>query len=468
MSPGSLEIPKRPMMGRQSRAFGSQADFMDNALGGNVLNPDNLAVADYMDMLLNDETVASGLEFIALSIVNSMGPYENTNKRGQKYYDEMIDRCETDLPQFVRETAVTGCAVGFSVGEKVFDFADGKIWLKRLPVVDPDGWKFVMDRKLGSPTYGQVLGGRQTRAVIFKDVIPADKLAVYSHNSLYGNPYGHSRLKPVYAPYVMKKETLLQWGRTLERYGTPAPVGYGTGSLNAPESDYLDPTKQNTVGGNILTMLQNLAENSAAVLPEGVRLELMEAKTSLGEDFERAQNHFNKLILRGLLIPALLFEPSDIGSFALGKKHFEIFIRSINNLVQELQRMLMREVIAPLLRWNFGPSMPLGGFRTQLLEEEDLKLWSEIFFSLTTAGYLLPELRDDSDMVRNRIGLKPLSDEDLQKVAADKKAARDKAASGQNMAPGQAGDGRRGTDPGLPMATPQAPGKPQGRQGEIQ
>ena len=318
-----------------------------------------------------------------------------------------------------------------------------------------------MDKRPGYANYGQVLGGKQTKFTgPFEPYIPSDKLAVYSHNSLYGNPYGSSRLKSIYAPYVMKKETLLQWGRTLERYGTPAPLAHGAGSLNAVESDYLDASKQTTVGANILAMLNNLAENTAAVLPEGVTVTLMEAKDALGQDFERAQNHFNKCMLRGLLIPALLFEPTDIGSFALGKKHFEIFIRSINNLVKEIQRMLMREIIEPLLGWNFGPSMPLGGFRTQLLEEEDLKLWSEIFFSLTTAGYLLPELRDDSDMVRDRIGLKPLSDEDLKKVADDA-SARSRKASGENMATSLATDAA-GLTRAAQWPRPRLPGSPKG------
>lgn len=454
----------RPKGGRQSLGFGG--DNLWNLLGmfgqNIVPNPDCLTVEDYRS-LSREVAIKAAIKYTALTVMANFGPYENPNARAKKMVDELFDRCETSLADWGYEAISCSKWAGYSATEEVYYYDAGKIWVKELPVIDP-AFRFIIEQDITSPNYGKVSGLIQDAVGLINPdrKISIDRLLLHTNNPAFGNPYGESDIKAIYPQTIAKRAMFLQWGRTLEKYGTPPVIG-ATENLNGEEDSWLTPGTTTTRGDNVMDMLERLGEDALAVLPEDVRIQLLELKAAVGEDFERHQNFCTKEQLRAFLIPALLFEPTDIGSFALGEKHFEIFLASSIDDTERLQRSLMRGLIAPILRWNLGPNVPLGGFAKPQLTKEMLQALSAIFFSLTNAGYMDPGARDDSDFVRSFLRMKPFNDEQLAK-SGERHHAK-KAGAGENLPAGQAPDGNRGTDPGQPSATPQAPGTPQGRSG---
>jgi hypothetical protein len=452
------DIPDRPRPGRRSRPFGNYWDHLGYTLGSRLINPDNLSVENYRMMVDEDETVSSAIEFTTLNVVEAFGVYHNTNRRARNYEEQLWAQCQDSLAGYLRE-ALTALWAGYSVAERVYHCDGSKLWLDQLPVIDPAGVDFVMETDRTSRRYGRVAGVAH-RLMALDEPIGIESLAIYSHNSLFGNPWGRSRCKSMFPNWVSKKALFLQWGRTLERYGTPTSIGKSQ-NLQQLEEHWEKPDQQATRGENLLDMLERLHETGQAALPTDIELVLIEAKAALGEDFERAQNHFNKCILRGLLIPALLFEPTDIGSFALGQKHFEIFMSSVHMIADELRRIVLRYIIGPLLRWNFGTRIPIGEYRAPKLLVADQKLWAEIFFSMANAGFIRKDLQEDANVVRDRLGF-PLWEEMPAPAPVEPVPS---GAPGEGLPGDKAPDGRGGLDPGFPSPTPQAPSKPQGRRG---
>lgn len=437
---------------RSSRPFDWTTAFGWNGL---LPNPDNIPASLYRQMAETDETISAGLEFIELTCLAHLGDYQNPNKRAQDYINTMWEACNSPFQQVVSEI-LSALRFGFSVMELVLRPGNGRIWLDELPGIKAETVWFVPQTDPTAQDFGRVTGIKQVTDMT--KVIPRKDLAIYTHRGYNSNPYGQSRLKSIYKNWVLKNALLKNWGVALEAYGSPIAVGK---TANANQAENVNGTGKSR-GEQMLTQLSNLQGGSSLVVDLADSVEFLQAKISIGNDFERAQNHLNKCQLRGLLIPALLFEPTDIGSFALGSKHFEMFLRSIGRLLMDVKQVLVYQVYRPLLWTNFGTNCPLGEFVSQKLEEEDLKLWSEIFFALTQSGFINKRKLDDYNSVRAKFNMAPATS--LEDLPAE--APMPASGSGQNdngRPSGQVSGGTEGTNTKNPEANPHAPKGPQGR-----
>jgi len=460
-------IPNRPKFGRKSRPFASPWEIFYGALGNVIANTDNLTTSDYREMATQDDAIKFALKYSSLCVCENLGHYENDNKRVKTYVDEMLARCETSFLDWAQEVVWSSKWAGYAVSERVVEYGAGKLWLKSLPVLDPE-LQFCMDQDPKSPRYGDVRGVRQTLngSASFLDPakeLPVETLVIHTNDGFAGDPYGQSDLKACYPYYIAKKALRLQWARTLEKYGTPTALANAEG-LNIEELSWKTGGGTVTRADNIMAMLESLGEDALGVMPKDIEVQFLQASTALGADFERHENHANKCMFRAQLLPSLLVDAGENGSFALVSNHFKVFLSSIMSDAAKLQRTFLRYVIAPFIRWNFGENAPIGNFSRPAIQDERLASLGAYFFSMTNAGYMTPGSREDSDLVRDQGGLKPLTDEQL-KEAGKKAAAANapKPGAGENMPPGVAPDGLRGTDPGQPHTTPQAPAGPQGR-----
>lgn len=449
---------------RGSTPFDGFLPVFQAFIQSNIANPDNLGADIYRRMLETDETVSSGIDFIGSTVIPHLGEYTNPNKRAQKYIDSLWLNCATSLEQVVEEL-ILALVFGWAVGEIVLREGDGKIWLDDVPFLMPESTTISIESDPKKQNFGRVKSFKQRNGT--GQELPVSKMVYWAHRIRNSNPYGQSRLKPAYKSWFFKDVFLKDWGAALSMFGSPIAVAEMT-NMNAQEADANGVAT--TSGQNMLSTLKNLRGGSAIVhgMQDKVRLE--QAKVSVGKDFESAENHLNKCILRALLIPALLFEPTDIGSFALGSKHFEIFMRSIVRIVKDLHRVILLQIYRPLLWLNFGQKCPLGEFKAQVMEEEDLKLWAEILFSLVSAGFMSKRELDDLNAGRAKFNLPPLS----KLPAPDPAPAPPAAGHAQDpnlpsqtdragQVAGKPADGREQSTTNQPRPGGRTPTRPQGR-----
>lgn len=440
---------KTPHKGaRQSRPFDWTTAF---GWMGTLPNSDNIPASLYRQMSETDETISAGLEFIELTCLAHLGDYQNPNKRARDYIRDMWAYSHTPFQQAVSEI-LSALRYGFSVMELVTRPNGSLIWLDELPGIKAETIHFIAETDPAKQNYGRITGIKQTTDL--SKQISREDLAIYSHRGYNSNPYGNSRLKSIYKNWVLKNALLKNWGVALEAYGSPIALGKTANASQMENADGVGETRSQ----QLLSQLSNLQGGSALVVDNEDTVELVQAKISIGNDFERAQNHLNKCMLRGLLIPALLFEPTDIGSFALGSKHFELFLRSIGRLLLDVKRVLLDQVYRPLLWANFGTNCPVGDFVTQKLEEEDLKLWSEIFFAMTQSGYLSARRLEDLNTVRSKFNVDTVTE-----LLPEAPKAPSDSQGDNGQVSGEVAGGTEGTNTGRPQATPQRPSGPQGR-----
>ena len=243
----------------------------------------------------------------------------------------------------------------------------------------------------------------------YKVSLEADHIIHYAHDhaSAYGNPYGRSLLKRVYKSWFVKDAILKAWALTLERHGTPLPIG----KVANGDSEVLLPDGSMTTRRQLmLDVLNDLSNSSALVLDKtgGEEVELTRVAGSVGDDFLKAEEHLNRMMLRGLLMPALVLDNSNTGSYSLGKEHRDIYDLATKALLTEVLETVLEQLVRPLLTWNFGPDLESwGDFERVDLQTEDQKTMAEVYSALASAGWISPENLEDLNQVRHRLGFSP-------------------------------------------------------------
>lgn len=438
--------PSQPFT-RTSRGLSDWSDFTRR-----LRNPDDIGIPTYLRMVDGDETVGAGIEFISLSVINYIGEYYHPRTKIQKFVREDILGMRSLLSVFVEEM-LSGLWAGSATAELHLTEINGKVRTVDLPVLPPTTYDYTIESE-GINT-GCIAGvkQRQTKGEKF---IAARSLIHWAHRGRFGNPYGNSRLKAAWKYWFPKDVLLACWGKTLEQYASPKPIA------RHPTPHVMIEVDGTTMrrGDYLLQQLSTLSESSQMVLDPEVILEFLEMKRSFGPDFEQWQAWSNQMILRACLIPSLLFTGGDgKGSYALAGKQTEVYNKGVYRIRDSICHALIHHWIAKMIFINYGEqSQGYGEFRGQSLEEEDLKMWSEIFYSMVQSNFIRAHVAEDFEFVRQKLGL-PLN------VAPPPEPAPEGGGSGggKDGIPGEAPDGQDGNGPSQPRSTPKTPKKKQGR-----
>jgi SPP1 gp7 family putative phage head morphogenesis protein len=243
---------------------------------------------------------------------------------------------------------LSGLDYGFSITEKIFKPSDTpkfgtKIILKDLKTRAPHSFD-----KIEQDERGNIVAIKQD--ISGDDVVIDPKKILYfinkkDHN--FDSPFGKSDLNVgIYRAWWSKDNIIKFWNIFLERFGMPTVVGTYPKGEGGQRKEFL-------------RVLKNIQARSSISIPEGFLVEFLSGKSAnSGEGgYEKAIDKYNMMIARAMLVPDLMgFSGKEVsgGSFALGQEHFGIFFDIINNTRKQLERHINRDIIAPLLLWNFG------------------------------------------------------------------------------------------------------------------
>ena len=275
------------------------------------------------------------------------------------YLDCLFDESLLDI--------LTCIDFGFSITEKVFKITDTQKWGKKI-VLDqlrtrpPDTFEFDQDSQ------GNIIKIRQHTAGADIE-IDAPKVIHYMYQPEYDNPYGTSELNlGIYRAWWSKNAIIKFWNIYLERFGMPTVVGKYPQGMSSGIND-------------LKAVLKNIQSKTSIIIPEEVKLELLNAGSGGQDGYEKAIDKYNIMIARKALIPDLLGlsgAQTSGGSYALGASQFNMFYNNIRNETKKLERMINREIIQPLVAWNFGNNIECVLKINQVDEErkqKDLDLW---------------------------------------------------------------------------------------------
>lgn len=339
---------------------------------GYINNPD--PVSYYREMVQTDATIAACLEFVSLAVVSKLGDYTHPDKDIQDFIRANFEQLEGSFVDTCK-SLMSFLWAGYAVAEIVTEVKDDRVWLHSLPILPAENVRFKLDEDPGSLNYGSLAEVIQNPQMVSEAHLPAEKCLIIRNDypgSAEQSPYGLSRLKCILSIYAAKVEAEKNWAYALGRYGSPI-LQY---ELENPAQ------KVKTSDGRIMTAFEQAQEqvNAAGELKgvvsfKGNNLQMIYPPAGIGEGFKKACDYYNRLIMRGLLIPSLLFDNGDTGSYSLGQEHYKLFDVSLDAILSILTEAVLEQLVRPLVDWNFGEQEDYGGFEvkaTSLDTEEKL------------------------------------------------------------------------------------------------
>lgn len=369
---------------------------------GAVLNPELTSISEYERMLTTDETVSAGIKYITTAVLSRIGEYHHDNPKIKDFVQENLwDVMDGNFLGSCEEL-LSALWAGFSTGELVMKQHGGKFWLDRLAVYHPRSLQFRID-KHGQLTEDGVV--QNTPLGVF--TIPTHQSVILTHNKRFGNVFGSSILKPARKNWLLKDPILKMWALALDRFGTPLTVFYVPGGrvvdqVTGEEKDALaaaTETVANIQSGTSLVFQAGTDQSGKA------DAKVLSAGGTGTDAFYSAVTYLNKMILRSMMTPSLVFdEGAKSGSNALGQGHIETFDRVIEGIYSELTESILDQIVGRLIWWNFG-ERDKGSFLPQSPSIDERKLTAEMFTEMVNTGAMSPAREEDFKFMRSNLGL---------------------------------------------------------------
>lgn len=347
-------------------------------------NPDDLVTSkgfDIYDRMQNDSQVRACLNIKKLSILS----------RGWQVHPASQDAKNVKIAEFVRfclddmrgsvidvlNDILDALAKGFSISEinwKIIESGPyaGMIGLDSVKSKDPAGITFETDEYLNLEALWQG-PGREIK-------LPPEKFLIYSYMPRYELPYGTSDLRSAYRHWWSKDVIMRFYSVYLEKFGSPTVVGaYARGTPKSQQDD-------------LLKVLDRIQQETAIVLPDDIKVELLEAQRGGDSGYLQAIEYHDRQIAKAILGQTLTTdEGMRFGSFALAKVHLDVMRMTLEKVKRDVEETVMQEqLIRRLVEYNFGtercPEFSLGTLR-----ERDLTLLADVVSKLVTGGVVAPD-----------------------------------------------------------------------------
>uniref|UniRef100_A0A6M3ITT5 Uncharacterized protein n=1 Tax=viral metagenome TaxID=1070528 RepID=A0A6M3ITT5_9ZZZZ len=212
--------------------------------------------------------------------------------------------------------------------------------------------------------------------------LPVDKFVIYSYNKEFSNYYGQSDLRSAYRSWWSKEILIRFMNIYMERFGMPLAVGTYPKGLSKPDKDALN------------TVLDNIQAKYAITIPEDMKVELLGVGTGGENQYRSAIEMHNKFISRSILVPDLMGfnEMSGGGSYALGKKHFDVFLWILQKLGRDVEETLVGEqIIKQLVDYNYNNVVDYPSFKFESITAEGTATRANIIQMGVTGGFINPE-----------------------------------------------------------------------------
>ncbi len=397
----------KPQVGQ----IGNQLQSTFSLFDGAILNPDAALVNEYERMLDTDETVSAAFYFLTLCVINYLGEYSHPDGKITEFIHNCFEKIDGSI-LLSCEDILSALWAGYSATEIVWRADSSGVMPDYLATYHPSTIYFKVNdtgrlEKIKQINIDNAMGID----------LPKEKVVVFSFQKKFGNYYGKSAFKRIRKNWLLKDAILKMWASALDKFGTPLMVAI------VPDGNIIDPETKQEISQleYAIKLLDNLQHGTALALSaNGARgtaggqggqqipdvKALMTGGAGVGSAFNLAIGYFNKMICRGLLIPSLVFdEGARTGSLALGTSHFNSFLLMARAVYRQLKEVLLDQLVARIIEYNYGPQDDYGDFLEQPPGTEELEIWSKIFESLVNSGTMDMDTDNDLRYAREKIGL---------------------------------------------------------------
>ncbi len=200
--------------------------------------------------------------------------------------------------------------------------------------------------------------------------IPENKFIIHRYKARSGHPSRAGVLRVVAWMYLFKNYDVKDWVSFCEVFGMPLRLGKYNPS--ASEEDKMA----------LMRALVQIGTDAAGIIPEGTEIEFKEStKTTSINVYESLARFCDEQISKAVLGQTLTSD-SGSGSYAQSKTHNEVRHDLTIADCKALAATLRRDLIRPLVLFNFGEEKRIPYFRFDSEEAEDLKETVDIYEKL--------------------------------------------------------------------------------------
>jgi len=264
------------------------------------------------------------------------------------------------------------------------------------------------------------------------NLLPREKFAVLTWRPKDNDPRGTSLLRPAYDAWWQAMQLAPEYLKYLTQFAGPSLIGTTPeNAMEAPQTDadgqiVYDPTTNLPVMFSpeqvMLNQLITLRNATAMVKPCGSEVEPLQVQGN-GEAFLSAFDRLDRRMTRAILHQTLATMEAEHGTRAQASVHQDTLQTIIKQAKKSVSRMIRRDILGPMVRFNWGdeaatlvPNVTLGETETQ-----DLPAVMTAVAALQTSTYVRPEQRPGIDKL---LGLDPTDMEALALEEQQQQAAQ--------------------------------------------
>ena len=209
--------------------------------------------------------------------------------------------------------------------------------------------------------------------------LPKNKFIVHKYKARSGHPSRTGVLRVVAWMYLFKNYTLKDWVAFCEVFGMPLRLG--TYQPGASEDDKRA----------LMQALVAIGADAAGIFPDGTAIEFVNTeKTSSTDLYERLARYCDEQVSKAILGQTLTSD-SGGGSYAQSKTHNDVRHDLTVADCKAIAATLRRDLIRPLVLYNFGEDKRIPYLRFDAEESEDLTQTATVIGTLIReAGLKVP------------------------------------------------------------------------------
>lgn len=210
--------------------------------------------------------------------------------------------------------------------------------------------------------------------------LPKNKFVVHKYKAKSGHTSRNGILRIVSWMYLFKNYDVKDWIAFCEVFGMPLRLGKYSAAASEDDKKAL------------MEAIYSLGSDAAGIVPDTTMIEFIESqKTTSVEIYEKLARYCDEQISKAVLGQTLSSD-SGGGSYAQGKVHNEVRHDLTVADAKALAVTIRRDIIRPLVEYNFGFDINIPFFIFDCQEAEDQKETVSIYKTLSCdMGLKIPE-----------------------------------------------------------------------------
>lgn len=374
----NIQLARKPQPVTDQEVGTSAATATGSSIlfNGEVINTDKITVADLVKMRQEDGTASALYNIMTLPIMANpwdieADPDDVDGVQAQFIKDAFTRpsyRGGMSTPfNLVIADALRAVLEGYRLFEKVYTINDeGKIVYRKIASRDNSTLRILMDDRGG-------FNGAKQQAYIggkFNDVlIPRDRCFLFTFGKEKNWLVGESAFRAAYYHYDKKHRLYYLAHQAVQQFAIPPKVGIApAGTKNQNDID------------DAVAVLDNLAVNSSAALPNGWTVETLSSTGRI--DPVTLIDHHDAAMARSVLAHFIMLGTgTNTGSWALSTDQSDMFVLALRGLMDNLEEHITAYLVADLIDFNFEvPHYPKFRFAdlttatTTLVKETFMKI----------------------------------------------------------------------------------------------